>query len=119
MDDFDEAIRYKRGSEWPTDREFEAYFIIINTLRKSMPINDISYKRNDEYISLIYKNNPAKCICKLYLNEPQEYFTVPFGDKEERINITNIYDLAKKKKYFIKSLKRYLNPLFNANFNSK
>ena len=70
MDDFDEAIRIKHGSEWPTDREFEAYFIIINTLRKTMPVNDISYKRNDEYISLIFKNNPAKCICKLYLNEP-------------------------------------------------
>ncbi len=120
MDDFDEAIRIKHGSEWPTDREFEAYFIIINTLRKTMPINDISYKRNDEYISLIYKNNPSKCICKLYLNEPQNYVLIPTdGITEERIDIANIYELAKKKKYFIKSLKRYLNPLFNANINSK
>ena len=79
-----------------------------------MPINDISYKRNDEYISLIYKNNPSKCICKLYLNEPQNYVLIPTdGVIEERIDISNIYELAKKKKYFIQSLKRYLNPLFN------
>lgn len=85
-----------------------------------MPINDISYKRNDEYISLIYKNNPSKCICKLYLNEPQNYVLIPTdGVIEERIDISNIYELAKKKKYFIQSLKRYLNPLFNFDNNSK
>ena len=111
MDDFDEAIRIKRGSEWPTDREFEAYFIIINALRKTMPVNDISYKRNDEYISLIYKNNPYLCVCKLYLNEPQEYITIPFdGVIEERIDITSIYDLVNKKKQLIQALKRCLNP---------
>ena len=109
MDDFDESIQH--DSDWPTDREFEAYFIITDILRKVIPISDISYIRNDKYMSLIYKNNPYLCVCKLYLNEPQEYIIIPFdGVIEERIDITSIYDLVNKKNQLIQALKRCLNP---------
>jgi len=92
-----------------TNDELEAYFIIKNTLKEIVPINDITYKDNERYMSILYKEKTTKWICRLYFNGPSKYIAIPNEDKKEiKHHIQNIYEIENHKDELINVLKRYL-----------
>lgn len=92
-----------------TEEELEAYFIIKSILKDTVPMQDIHYKDNERYMAILYKNKTTKWICRLYFNGNKKYITVPSDTKrEERIDISNVYDIETKKEELIKALNRYL-----------
>jgi hypothetical protein len=94
-----------------TEEELEAYFIIKNILK---PItgnpDDITYKDNERYMAILYKNKTTKWICRLYFNVSKKYITLPNEAKKEiRIDINNVYDIEKQSEEIINVVKRYIN----------
>lgn len=92
-----------------TEEELEAYFIIKNILKDIVPMQDIYYKDNERYMAILYKNKTTKWICRLYFNGNKKYITIPSDTKrEERIDISDVYDIDNKKEELGKALQRYL-----------
>lgn len=93
-----------------TEEELEAYFIIKNLLTDISDINDINYKDNESYMTILYKGKVTNWICRLYLNgETIKYITIPDESKKEiRLDIKNVYDIKQYKDQLINVLNRYL-----------
>ena len=92
-----------------TQDELEAYFIIKNILKEVVNIVDITFKDNERYMAILYKNKTTKWICRLYFNTSTKYIAIPDADKKEnRISIGNLYDIEKYKQDLIDVLTRYL-----------
>lgn len=92
-----------------TQDELEAYFIVKNALKEVVNIDDITYKDNESYMAILYKNKTTKWICRLYFNTSTKYITIPDEDKrEQRISINNLYEIEQYKQEFLDVLARYL-----------
>lgn len=92
-----------------TQEELEAYFIIKNLLKESANINDITFKDNERYMAILYKNKTTKWICRLYFNTSTKYIAIPdINKKESRIAINNVYEIEKYKQELLDVLARYL-----------
>ena len=92
-----------------TEEELEAYFIIKNILKEVVPMQDIYYKDNENYMAILYLNKVTKWVCRLYFNGSKKYIKIPDANKnEERIDISNVYDIDKYKTKLIDALKRYM-----------
>ena len=73
-------------------------------------INDITYKDNERYMAILYKNKTTKWVCRFYFNGSNKYITLPNENKKEievvkgdgsNLEISQVYDLENV-------LKRYL-----------
>ena len=92
-----------------TEDELEAFFIVKNLLCGIADINDITYKDNERYMAILYKNKTTKWVCRFYFNGSNKYITLPNENKKEiRYDITNIYDIQGFKEDLENVLKRYL-----------
>ncbi len=92
-----------------TEEELEAYFIIKNMLKDIVPINDITYKDNERYMAILYKNKTTRWICRLYFNSSKKFITIPDDNKKDvRIDIDSVYDIEKHKDELVNALNRYL-----------
>lgn len=92
-----------------TEEELEAFFIVKNLLCGIADINDITYKDNERYMAILYKNKTTKWVCRFYFNGSNKYITLPNENKKEiRYDITNIYDIQGFKEDLENVLKRYL-----------
>lgn len=104
-----ETLEAKTPKILTTEEELEAYFLIKNILKDIVPMQDIYYKDNERYMAILYKNKTTKWICRLYFNGNKKYITIPSDTKrEERIDISNVYDIDNKKEDLGKALQRYL-----------
>lgn len=93
-----------------TEQELEGYFIIKNLLSDLVDIQDIGYKDNEQYMSILYKNKVTNWIARLYLNSSSvQYLAIPDENKKEnRIKINNVYDIKQYKEQLEEVLKRYI-----------
>lgn len=93
-----------------TEEELEAYFLIKNAL-KSITGNpdDITYKDNERYMAILYKNKSTKWLCRLYFNGVKKYITIPDENKKEhRIDINNVYDIESHLSEIKDTLNRFI-----------
>lgn len=93
-----------------TEEELEAFFLVKNIL-KAVTGNpdDISYKDNERYMAVLYKNKTTKWICRFYFNGNKKFIKIPDEAKNDiRIDISNVYDIEKHSAELINVLKRYI-----------
>lgn len=93
-----------------TEEELEAFFLIKNILK---PItgnpDDITYKDNERYMTILYKNKTTKWICRLYFNGGKKFISIPDENKKEkRIPIEKIYDIEAYSSDIEVALSRYM-----------
>ncbi len=70
-------------------------------------MKDIYYKDNERYMAILYKNKTTKWVCRLYFNSSKKYITFPSDVKrEERVDISNVYDIDNYKDKLIETLKK-------------
>lgn len=78
-----------------TEEELEAFFLIKNLLKPiTGNFDDITYKDNERYMAILYKNKTTKWICRLYFNGGKKFISIPDENKKEkRFLIEKIYDI--------------------------
>lgn len=92
-----------------TEEELEAYFIIKNLLGDITDFRSITYKDTESYISILYKSNIRKWICRLRLTDNAKILVLPDENKKEvKFPIQDIYDLPQYKDQLVAVLQRYL-----------
>lgn len=92
-----------------TEEELEAFFIVKNLLKSLTEIDNITYKDNERYMAILYKGKTTKWICRLYFNTSNKFIAIPDENKkEERIPISNIYEIENYKEKLFESLQRYI-----------
>lgn len=92
-----------------TEEELESYFIVRNILRDLAPNEDITYKDTTNYISVLYKGNVRKWICRFILSNTQKTLIIPDEDKNEnRYPLSDIHDIEQYSEQIASVLKRYL-----------
>lgn len=92
-----------------TEEELEAFFVVKNLLKNTVPINDITYKDNERYMAILYKGKTTRWICRFYFNSTKKFITVPDDNKKEiRIDIDSVYDIEQHSDEIVKALNRYL-----------
>lgn len=92
-----------------TEEELEAYFIVKNLLKDTVDINEITYKDNERYMAILYKSKTTKWICRFYFNTATKYLAISNENKkEEKIAISNIYDIEKYKDKLVAALSKYI-----------
>jgi len=91
-----------------TEEELEAYFLIKNMLKDVVAYSDITYKDNETYMAILYKNNSRKWISRLYLSDTQKIFALPDADKRPvYYHIESISDIEQYKAQFVEVLEHY------------
>lgn len=93
-----------------TEEELEAFFTIKNALKHlvSSP-GDITYKDNERYMAILYKDKVTKWICRLYFNSAKKFIVIPDEEKNGvRYDLESVYDIEKYIPNFEEVLKRYL-----------
>lgn len=107
-EEIEEDIKPKRNIVTTQD-ELEAYFIVKNILKDIVDIDDITFKDNESYMAILYKNKTTKWICRLYFNTSTKYITIPDADKKEkRISLNDLYEIEQYKQDLLDVLTRYL-----------
>lgn len=92
-----------------TEEELEAYFIIKNLLSDITDIKSITYKDTESYMSILYKANTRKWICRLRLTDSAKCLILPDESKKEiKYLMQDIYDLPQYKEQLSSVLQRYL-----------
>lgn len=92
-----------------TEEELEAYFIVKSLLSDVVDHHDITYKDTESYISILYKGNTRKWICRLRLTDAQKTLIVPDENKKDiKYTMQDIYDLPQYKDTLSQVLTRYL-----------
>jgi hypothetical protein len=86
-----------------TDEEIECYYIIKGMLIGAASPNDISYKDNEKYFTLLYKNNIRKTICRINLDTKKKQIMIPDDNKDFiRYYFESLNDLYNYKDNLIK-----------------
>lgn len=107
-EEIEEDIKPKRNIVTTQD-ELEAYFIVKNILKDIVDIDDITFKDNESYMAILYKNKTTKWICRLYFKTSTKYITIPDADKKEmRISLNDLYEIEQYKQDLLDVLTRYL-----------
>lgn len=92
-----------------TEEELEAYFIIKNLLSGISDIKNITYKDTESYMSILYKSNTRKWICRLKLTDSAKFLILPDENKKEiKYPLQDIYELSQYKDQLSSVLQRYL-----------
>lgn len=92
-----------------TEEELEAYFIVKNLLSNVTDIKNITYKDTESYISILYKSNTRKWICRLKLTDSAKCLILPDESKKEmKYPLQDIYELSQYKEQLSSVLQRYL-----------
>lgn len=65
-----------------TNEEIECFYIIKGMLVGLVAPEDISYKDNERYFSVIYKNSIRKTVCRINLDTKKKQIMIPDANKE-------------------------------------
>lgn len=101
---------HSKGSEIiTTDEELEAYFIVKNILKDTVPISEITYRDTVTYINVLYQDYSRKWICRLILKGNKKTLIIPDENKNQTVyQLNSIYDIEKYSSELHESLNRYL-----------
>lgn len=108
-ENIDEMPREKEESKIVTTQdELEAYFVIKNVLKEATEMDNIVYKDNEQYMSVLYQGNTRKWICRLYFGN-KKVVAIPDDNKKEiRFTIDSVYDIENHRDLLLQVLKRYM-----------
>lgn len=92
----------------PTKAEMNAYYYLKNLLKSYVNMEDITLKKTESYLAVLYKGNVRKWICRLIVNGPQMIVIIPDKEKKEvRCGISNLYELGSYSYYMASVISRY------------
>lgn len=92
----------------PTESEMNAYYHVKNLFKNYVSLEDITYKKTESYLAILYKGNVRKWICRLIVNGSQMVVILPTLEKKEvRCGIANIYEIENYGRYMISVVGRY------------
>lgn len=92
-----------------TEEELEAYFIIKNLLKDTVPMKSITFKDNERYSTILYNNKSINWVCRLVLKDNKKTLILPDENKKEIKHILdNVYDIENYKDKLIAVLNRYI-----------
>lgn len=92
-----------------TDEEVESYYIIKSILLEITDVNDISYKDNERYFSILYKGSIRKTICRINLDTRKKQILIPNPNKEfVRYYIESINDIYNFKDQLLEVVRNYI-----------
>lgn len=103
----------------PTDIELNIYYHIKNLFKKYVNLEEITYKKTESYLAILYKGNVRKWICRIILTGTQLIIIMPDQDKKEvRCFVSNPYEIGNYCQYMVSVISRYtelLQPLDEEN----
>lgn len=103
----------------PTDIELNIYYHIKNLFKKYVNLEEITYKKTESYLAILYKGNVRKWICRIILTGAQLIIIMPDQDKKEvRCSVSNPYEIGNYCQYMVSVISRYtelLQPLDEEN----
>lgn len=92
-----------------TDEEIECFYIIKSILNGTISPENITYKDNERYFSVLYKGNIRKTICRVNLDTKKKQIMIPDENKEFiRTYIDSINDIYAFKDILIKAVSMYV-----------
>lgn len=92
----------------PTEAEMCAYYRVKNLFRDYVNLEDITYKKNSSYFTILYRGNSRKWICRLLIGNSKVILAVPDQEKKElRRNLSNLYEMENYGRYMLSVLARY------------
>lgn len=92
----------------PTRPEMNAYYHLKNLFKSYVNLEDITYKKTESYLAVLYKGNVRKWICRLIINGTQIIVVIPDKDKKEvRCGVANLYELGNYERYMASVIGRY------------
>lgn len=91
-----------------TPDELEAYFVIKNILKDTAKMEDIVYKDNERYMSILYKGNVRNWICRLYFGAKKIIAIPDENKKETRFTLDCVYDIDHYHELLLQALTRYM-----------
>lgn len=92
----------------PTEAEMDAYYRLKNLFNGYVNLEDITYKKTESYLAVLYQGNARKWICRLIISSNQIIVIVPDKDKKDiRCSISNLYELGNYSKYMLSVIARY------------
>lgn len=92
----------------PTLAEMNAYYHLKNLFTNYVNLEDITYKKTESYLAVLYRGNVRKWICRLIVNGPQPVVVIPDGEKKEvRRSLANFYEIGNYSRYMIGVIGRY------------
>lgn len=105
----EEADSGKEAKVVTTIQEMEAFFILKNALRNTVPPSDITYKDTTNYFACLYKGNTRKWICRLIMKNAGGFIILPTKEKTEvKFAINSPYDINNYKDQLIEIVTRYM-----------
>ena len=91
-----------------TADELEAYFVVKNILKDIVDMSDITYKDNESYMSVLYKDNVRNWICRFYFGTKKAIAIPDVSKKECRIPIDDIYEIQQHTDELVEVINRYI-----------
>ena len=91
-----------------TDEEIESYYIVKSLLIGIVNAQDITYKDNERYFSILYKGSIRKPICRINLDTKKKQIMIPEEKDFTRTYIDSINDIYSFKDNLIKAVSKYI-----------
>lgn len=92
-----------------TDEEIESFYIVKSLLVDVVDPEDITYKDNERYFAILYKNNVRKTICRISLGVKRKQILILDNNKKfERIYIESINDIFLYKDKLLSAVSMHL-----------
>jgi hypothetical protein len=92
-----------------TDEEIECFYAIKGMLIGLVSPGDLSYKDNERYFSVLYKNSIRKTICRINLDTKKKQIMIPDNNKDiNRYYFDSLNDLYSFKDTLIKVVSGYV-----------
>lgn len=92
-----------------TDSEIESYYIVKSLLLDVVSAEDITYKDNQRYFAILYKDNVRNTICRIILDTRKMQVLIPNENKEFiRTYIKKIDDIYTLKDQLVNAAKMYM-----------
>lgn len=105
----------------PTEAEMNVYYHIKNFFQNYVNLEEITYKKTESYLAILYQGNVRKWICRVAVTGAQITVILPDENKKEvRRGVANLYEIGNYSQYMLRVISRYtelLQPLNGSNPN--
>lgn len=106
--DYDPGKSQRKAPRPATDAELTALDCIKATLADAVPADDIGYKTTEKYLSIFYKNNSRKWICRLYIYETPQRIVIPDADgNTSEYDIQSLEEISELKNLLLRVVERF------------
>lgn len=104
----EQGIQESGDSIVTTEEEIEAFYIVKSILSEIREADQVSHKKTNSYLGILYENKTTKWILRLRFNNSSKSFIFPTEISDDRVFIENVNELYKYKELIKNSCKRFL-----------